>query len=126
MEVFEKTIVVSEEHLDELNHVNNVVFLQWVQDISKEHWLSKTNEEINSKMYWVVRNHHLEYKRQVFLGEQIQVRTFVTNYKGPFSERVVEIYCDDRLAVKATSNWCLLNRENDRPMKVSEELQRLF
>lgn len=126
MEVFEKTIRVEESHLDELNHVNNVIFLQWVQDISKEHWLSKTDDEINSRMYWVVRSHHLEYKRQVFLGEQLQIKTFVTGYKGPFSERVVEIYCDDKLAAKAKSNWCLLDRESHRPMTVSEELQSLF
>ncbi len=126
MEIFEKSIVVNEKHLDELNHVNNVVFLQWVQDISKEHWLSKTDEKVNSKMYWVVRSHHLEYKKQVFLGEQLQIKTFVTGYKGPFSERVVEIYCDDELAAKAKSNWCLLDRENNKPMTVSKKLQSLF
>ncbi len=126
MEVFEKTIVVEENHLDDLNHVNNVVFLQWVQDISKDHWLTKTNDDVNSKMYWVVRSHHLDYKKQVFLGDQLRIKTFVTNYKGPFSERVVEIYHQDRIVVKATSNWCLISRENDKPMKVPSDLQHLF
>ena len=126
MEIFEKTIVVGEDHLDELNHVNNVVFLLWVQDISKEHWFSKTNDEINSRMYWVVRSHHLEYKKQVFLGDQVLIKTFVTNYKGPFSERVVEIYCEDKLAVKATSSWCLLDREISKPMIIPTEVQNLF
>ncbi len=126
MEVFEKSLKVKAEHLDELEHVNNVVFLQWVQDISKEHWLSKTNDKVNSKMYWVVRSHHLEYKKQVFLGDELSVRTFVTSYKGPFSERVVEIYREDKLVVKAASSWCLISRDNNKPMTVPPEVKNLF
>ena len=77
-------------------------------------------------MYWVVRSHHLEYKKQVLLGDQLLVKTFVTNYKGPFSERVVEFYCEEKLVVKSSSNWCLIDREDGKPMAVPATIQGLF
>ena len=67
MESYTKTITVLPEHLDDLNHVNNVVYLQWVQDIAKEHWVSKTTDEMNATYFWVVVKHELEYKKPAFL-----------------------------------------------------------
>lgn len=126
MEVYTKTIQVEASHLDDLNHVNNVVFLQWVQDIAKEHWKRNTTDEINQKYIWVVRTHHIEYKKQVFLKDELTVKTFVPSYKGPFSERVVQFYRNEELVVEARSNWCLLRSENQQPIRVPEELKKLF
>lgn len=126
MDIYSKVIDVLPEHLDERNHVNNVVYLQWVQDISKEHWMSKTNDDINSKMFWVVRNHHLEYRKQAVLGDQLIIKTFVKSYKGPFSERVVQFYLSDELAVESSSNWCLIDADTSKPMRIPEDLKSLF
>ena len=126
MEVYTKTLEVEEQHLDEVNHVNNVVFLQWVQDISKEHWLAKTTETITSKMFWVVRSHHVDYKKQVFLSDKLVIKTFVNGCKGPFSERVVEFYREDQLVVKSISNWCLLGVEDQKPIRIPDEIEALF
>ncbi|MEP1095666.1 MAG: acyl-CoA thioesterase [Cyclobacteriaceae bacterium] len=126
MEVYSKSIEVKANHLDEVNHVNNVVFLQWVQDISKEHWLSKTDDLINSKMFWVVRSHHIDYKKQVFLGDQLKVKTFVNSCRGPFSERVVEFWRAKDQVARAKSNWCLLGTGDQKPLRVPDEIQSLF
>ncbi|MEP5612659.1 MAG: thioesterase family protein [Cyclobacteriaceae bacterium] len=126
MEVYSKTIEVKKEDLDEVNHVNNVVFLRWVQDISKEHWESKTDEQITSKMFWVVRSHHIEYKKQVFLDDQLKIKTFVNSCKGPFSERVVEFWRADERVVTSKSNWCLLGTADQKPIRIPDEIQSLF
>jgi len=126
MEVYSKTIEVRAKHLDEANHVNNVVFLQWVQDISKEHWLSRTDEEINTKMFWVVRSHHIDYRKQVFLRDQLVIKTFVTSCKGPISERFVEFWRENDRIVLAKSTWCLLGTGDHKPIRISDELQALF
>ena len=123
---YHKKITVQTEHLDERNHVNNVVYLQWVQDVSEEHWLSKTDQELNSNYFWVVRSHQLNYKKQVFGGDQITIKTYVANFKGPFSERVVEFYKEDELVVSSISNWCFLAISDLKPTRIPEEIQELF
>ena len=125
-EVFEKTIVVRQEHLDQLNHVNNVVWLQWVQDMAEAHWQSKTTTTIENGYFWVVLNHFIEYKRQAFLGNSLLAKTFVASYEGPRSERHVEFYLDDKLCVKAKSSWCLISRASERPTRVPDEIVSLF
>lgn len=126
MEQFTKQISVTEEHLDELNHVNNVVYLQWVQDVAKEHWLHRVDSNINQQFFWVVRSHHLDYKKQVFEGDILDIVTYVVNYKGPFSERAVDFLKGNELVVSARSNWCLLDAQTQKPVRVPDIIKELF
>ena len=100
--------------------------MQWALDISREHWLSEITEEINEKYFWMVRTHHVEYKKQAFLGDEITVKTYVEGYRGPFSDRVVKIYKGDDLLVEVKSNWCMIERETQKLKRVPEEIQNLF
>ena len=125
-EVFEKPIVVEEGHLDQLNHVNNVVWLKWVQDMAEAHWNYRTNDSVNDRYFWVVLNHFIEYKRPAHLNDNLVAKTFIMSYEGPRSERHVEFYNQDKLCVKAKSSWCLINRKNERPVRVPEEIVNLF
>ena len=63
-DIYTKAITVQKEHLDELNHVNNAVYVQWVQEIASVHWLSKQPEVPAQQAYWVVLEHSIKYKRQ--------------------------------------------------------------
>jgi acyl-CoA thioester hydrolase len=126
MDYYQENITVEEKHLDDHQHVNNVVFLQFVQDVSKNHWLSRTNDEINAMYFWVVKSHHIDYKKQVFLGDELIAKTHVAGYKGPFSERVVEFYHENELVSEARSNWCLLGRNDHKPKRIPDEIQLLF
>ncbi|MDW3195332.1 MAG: thioesterase family protein [Cytophagales bacterium] len=125
-EIFELPITVEAHHLDDLNHVNNVVYLQWVQDVAAAHWNHKATEQMKSGYIWVVLNHYLEYKRPALLGEKLTARTYVQNYDGPKSERHVEILRGDTLLVQAKTTWCLLDKASQRPKRVPQEFGDLF
>lgn len=126
MDVFSEKIVVSEEHLDFNNHVNNLVYLQWALDISRRHWLAKISDTIDQQFFWMVRSHHVEYKKQAFLGEEIVIKTYVEGYRGPFSDRIVKIYRGEDLLVQVKSNWCLIERDTQKLKRVPEEILQLF
>lgn len=100
--------------------------MQWALDISRDHWLSEINDEINQKYFWMVRSHHVEYKHQAFLEDEITIKTHVEGYRGPFSDRIVKIYRDEELLVQIKSNWCLIDRETQKLKRVPEEIQCLF
>lgn len=126
MIVYEKLITVIKEDLDFNNHVNNLVYMKWALDISREHWLSAITEEINENYFWMVRSHHVEYRQQAFLGDQLKIQTYVEGYRGPFSDRMVKIYKGEELLVKVLSNWCLIERATQKLKRVPEEIQVLF
>jgi acyl-CoA thioester hydrolase len=119
-------ITVQPEHLDELNHVNNVVWVQWVQDVAKAHWFSLTDDPLNRAFFWVVVKHEIEYKKPAFLGEQILATTYVEEFRGPLSVRVVEFRRADALLVRARSTWCFVDAEKQKPAKVMEDIVEMF
>ena len=122
MHVFTKNVIVQLHQIDDLQHLNNIEYLIWVQQVSKEHWQMKSTSEMNKKYFWVVRSHQIEYKKPGFLEDKLTIKTFVDNWKGPFSERNVTFYRNDTLLAKAVSKWCLIeritNRVTDIPLKI--------
>ena len=126
MQSYSKTIIVQPEHLDHLKHVNNVVYLQWVQDIAKEHWFSRTTENVNTAYFWVVVKHELEYKKQAFLGDEITALTYVDDFKGALSVRCVEFKKGADLIVSTRSQWCLIGAKDHKPKRVPKKFFELF
>jgi acyl-CoA thioester hydrolase len=128
MQIYQHQLTVTQGDLDELNHVNNVRYLQWVQDAAKAHWLEKTSIQLQEAYYWVVVSHHINYKAQALLNDAIIIKTFVTESKGVTSMRVVEIYHQktSKLLVSCESKWCLMHRDTNRPTRITPEIATLF
>jgi len=82
MQVFKQERTVIKEDLDDLEHVNNVRYVQWIQDIAKAHWESKTDEVLNTRFFWVVTEHHIKYKSPAKLDDIIEIKTYVTKSEG--------------------------------------------
>jgi len=125
---YKKTISVTQDDLDDLNHVNNVRYLQWVQDISKEHWVSSAPKEMQENIMWVVTTHFLEYKSAALLDDVLEAKTFIKKSEGPISVRIVEMHNkkNKKLVLRSKTEWCLLNAKNLRPIRISDEIKKVF
>lgn len=128
MKTYSEVFDVVPSDLDDLNHVNNIKYVEWIQDISKKHWMHVTSEETQKSMVWVVRNHNITYHKSAVLGHTILMNTYIKSNKGPISIRIVEIKnkATDELLVKAVTEWCLLDAKTFRPKRVPEEIEALF
>lgn len=128
MEIFEKLITVTQEDLDELNHVNNVRYVQWTQDIAKEHWMQYASEEIRNDFFWVLLSHHIEYKNPAILNDIVKLKTYVIKAEGVTSTRVVEMYHNktNKLLVKSETHWCLISSKTLRPARINSVIADLF
>ncbi|WP_308993245.1 acyl-CoA thioesterase [Mariniflexile litorale] len=127
MKPFETTLIVTPSDLDELNHVNNVRYIEWVQHIAKAHWQKNASSTILKDYYWVMLSHYIEYKTPAFLNDVISLKTYIINFKGATSTRMVEIYNEaNKLLAKSETNWCLINSETKRPARITPEIIRLF
>ena len=128
MKVFEKIIKVTKDDLDQLNHVNNVRYVQWVQDIAELHWLNNASKNITDNYFWVMMSHHIDYKSQAVLGDDINLKTFVIKSEGLISIRKVEIFnlSTNKLAAASETKWCFMNANTKRPARIPEEVISLF
>jgi acyl-CoA thioester hydrolase len=128
MQVLEKLITVTKEDLDELNHVNNVRYVQWVNDVAKEHWLQNASEDICKEYFWVLLSHKIEYKNSAVLNDIIKLKTNVIKTEGVTSTRIVEMYLNktQKLLIKSETKWCLMSSKTLRPIRINSEIANLF
>lgn len=128
MSHFQTEITVPSSAIDTLKHVNNVVYLQWVQDVAEQHWNESTDSALREKLAWVVVNHFIEYKAPAFEKDVLILKTWVEKYSGVTSERHTEITrkADNKLLVKAKTLWCLLDKTTGKPLRITEDLIAKF
>jgi len=128
MRSFEKRITVAKDDLDNLMHVNNVRYLSWVQDISKEHWQTAATKEMQDNFIWVVSTHYLEYKAAAVLNDEILIKTYIEKSEGAISTRIVKMFYAEtgKPVMNSKTDWCLLNAKSLRPMRIPEEIKNMF
>jgi acyl-CoA thioester hydrolase len=128
MQFFTKTIQVASEDLDALNHVNNVRYVQWINDIAKAHWTQEATSEQLNDYFWVVIKHVIQYKSPAFLNDVLLLKTYVSHSEGVTSTRVVEIVNNNtnKLLVHAETDYCLIDAKTERPSRIPTELIELF
>ncbi len=126
--VFQMEFSVQSSDLDEMNHVNNVNYLQWIQDVAKGHWEQEAKQEWLDQYAWVALSHHIEYKKPSFLGDKLKAMTHVHEFSGPKSHRLVRIVNADteQLIVQSSSWWCMVDKESGRPIRVPDEMANLY
>ena len=120
-----KRKVVSKE-IDELNHVNNIVYLKWIQDIAYKHWEVLTKNNPQTMYVWYTIRHEIDYLQQAVLGDEIIVKTWVGETKGVKSIRHVAIYKGDIVLAKCQTTYCLLNNKTKRPTRITESILKIL
>tara|TARA_B110000008_G_scaffold141380_1_gene143076 strand:- start:524 stop:913 length:390 start_codon:yes stop_codon:yes gene_type:complete len=128
MKYLENEITVSKNDLDDLNHVNNVIYIHWVQEIAKKHWKSLVSNEIIKNYFWILLEHQIKYLSPAFLNDKIRLKTYIEKTDGVKSNRIVEIYNKDtkKLLVTSKTTWCLINANTGKPNRITEEIKKAF
>ena len=126
---FECVFPVQSTDIDALGHVNNVVYLRWVQEVAAAHWRSAAPAELQTEVVWVVLRHEIDYKRPALPGDQVTARTWVGHATGTRFERYTEIVraaADREVLAVARSVWCPLNARTGRPERIGPTLHDCF
>jgi acyl-CoA thioester hydrolase len=121
-------ITAQPEDIDELGHVNNAVWVRWLQDVATQHWISAAPPEHVAAYLWVVTRHEIDYRGNVGPGETVTARTWVGEApRGARFDRMVEfIGADRKVKVAAKSTWALIDRQTGRILRVPAEVAAPF
>ncbi len=126
MNVFEQKHTVSIEDIDEYNHVNNVVYVQWMQNISDAHWKELSKNALHIDYVWFVIRHEIDYKNQAVLNDEVTIKTWVGKTAGIKSVRHFEMYRGETLLVKSQTTFCLLDATTKKPKRITKEVTNLL
>ena len=128
MKTYSKTFKVPSSAIDERNHVNNLIYLQWCLDAAEKHWIEFAPKDFQEDYVWFVINHTIDYKAASFEGDELELTTWIEKNEGVKSDRHYKIVRvkDQKTIVKAKTTWCLLNGKTLRPTKITEEISTLF
>jgi acyl-CoA thioester hydrolase len=118
------------EHIDPNNHINNIVYLQWMQDSAIEHVKQNNVYELTQPLglTWFAKQHTIEYISQGFLGDQIRVVTWVEELTKISTLRKYQIFrkTDKKLLCKGETRWVMVNAEKSKPTKIPQDVLDLI
>jgi acyl-CoA thioester hydrolase len=123
---FEHSFTIRAGDIDEQGHVNNVRYVQWIQDVAVAHWRSWATADQLGGVTWVVLRHEIDYLRPAFEGEEITARTWVGKASAAKCERLTEISRGDEVLARAKSIWCALDAKTFRPRRIDDPLKEKF
>lgn len=127
-EVFVVPLEVRPEHIDANGHVNNVVYVGWLQDAGTAHWNARFSEADRTRWSWVALRHEIDYLRGIEPGAQgVVARTWVGEPQGPRFNRYVRIEdAQGRVCAQGVSEWCLVDAETLRPQRIPPFMLAVF
>jgi acyl-CoA thioester hydrolase len=128
MNAYELRVSVAPGDIDGLGHVNNTVYLRWVQEVATAHWQAVASPADQAANVWVVLRHEIDYKRPARQKDEILLRTRVGKATRLTFERLTEIVRaqDGKLLAQARTLWCPVDPQTMRPKRVSSELRAQF
>ena len=127
-QTYEVPLAVQPEDIDEQGHVNNVVYLRWVQEAAAAHWTARATPEELVRWMWVVKRHEIDYIAPALPGDVLVARTWLGETRGARFDRFVEILrgTDNQLLAKAKTTWVILDAEAQRVVRVPPEFVSRF
>ncbi len=125
---YTQTFTAGPEHIDIMGHVNNAVWVQWMEAISVAHWEADALPEHLAAYVWVVTRHEIDYKGNIREGESVTAETFIP--EGPhgarFDRRIDFRNSAGKVIVSARSTWAMLDKESLRLTRVAPEIAAPF
>ncbi len=122
------TFTALPQHIDELGHVNNAVWVDWIQQIATAHWAAVASPEHQAAYIWVVTRHEIDYRGNIGLGESVTAETFIPS--GPmgarFDRRVDFRGPDGKVIVSAKTTWAMIDRASGRLARVRDDVTAPF
>jgi acyl-CoA thioester hydrolase len=130
MRVYRHALVVRADSLDENGHVNNVQYVQWMQDAAVHHsdFAGCSGVTRDQGATWVARSHAIEYLRPAFPGDRIAVLTWVSNHRRVRSLRKYKFVreADGAVLARGETDWVFVDTVSGKPRQIPEVVMSTF
>lgn len=127
-QAFELPMPINAADIDVHGHVNNVVYVRWVQDAAVAHWRALATPEQQASVTWVVVRHEIDFKRPARPEDSIIAATWVGTATNATFERFTEILRlkDRKVLAAARTLWCPIDIKTGKPKRVGQDIRDRF
>jgi acyl-CoA thioester hydrolase len=128
MTPFTRIFTAQPDDIDELGHVNNAVWVRWIQDMATSHWQAVAAPEHIATYFWVVTRHEIDYRGNVGPGQSVTANTWIESEpKGAqFDRRVDFVDAAGKVIVRANTTWAMIDKATGRLVRVRPEVSAPF
>jgi acyl-CoA thioester hydrolase len=127
MTPFTRIFTAAPADIDELGHVNNAVWVRWIQDMATAHWAAQALPEQIEAYIWVVVRHEIDYRGNLKVGESVGGRTWIERPPtGAKFDRHVALVKDGKTLVQAKTTWAIIDRTTQRILRVPKDVTARF
>lgn len=128
MTPFTRNFIAQPADIDELGHVNNAVWVRWIQEMATSHWQAVAAPAHIAAYYWVVTRHEIDYRGNIVAGDSVTARTWIEREpKGAqFDRRVDFVNAKGKVIVGANTTWAMIDKASGRLARVRPEVSAPF
>jgi acyl-CoA thioester hydrolase len=125
---FTRPFTATAADIDELGHVNNAVWVRWIQDMATAHWAAVADPAHVASYIWVVTRHEIDYRGNVALDESVTAKTWIEKQPrgATFDRRVEFVNAAGKTIVSANTTWAMIDRASGRLCRVPAEVAAPF
>ena len=124
--MFRHVISVAENDIDHMGHVNNSVYLTWVQDAVVQYWETVAPAEAVTKHLWVALKHEITYRKPTFLDDQVFADVIAERVHGARAFFTTMIRRGEEVLAEVKSCWCCLDASTQRPVRLTRDVGSRF
>ena len=124
--MFRHAVAIQPTDIDHMGHVNNSVYLRWVQDAVVDYWQSIAPPEAVAKHLWVALKHEITYRRPTFLQDNVVAEVIAERMDGVRAYFRTVVRRGEEVLSEVKSTWCCLDAATQRPARLAREVVSRF
>ena len=123
---FRHQISIAQKDIDDMGHVNNAVYVRWVQEAVVQYWKHVSPAHAQAQLLWVALKHEITYRTPLVMGDQVTALVTATATRGSRASFTTQFWSGVRMAAEARSSWCCVDATTRRPRRIADEIATLF
>jgi acyl-CoA thioester hydrolase len=126
MSIFRHPVAIEPADIDHMGHVNNAVYLKWVQEAVVDYWSSVAPPDAVAKHLWVALKHEITYLRPTFLQDNVIAEVIAEKVEGARAMFTTVVRRGEEVLSEIKSSWCCLDASSLRPARLARDIVARF
>lgn len=124
--MFRHPISIAADDIDHMGHVNNAVYLNWVQDAVVQYWEKVAPAEAVGRHLWVALKHEITYRKPTFLNDIVVADVLADQVQGARAFFTTVLKRGEEVLAEVKSCWCCLDAATLRPARLARDVADRF
>ena len=124
--MFRHPIAILPADIDHMGHVNNSVYLKWVQDAVVDYWHSVAPADAVASHLWVALKHEISYRKPTFLSDNVVAEVIAEKVDGARAYFTTVVRRGQDVLSEVKSTWCCLDASSLRPVRLARDVIARF